>query len=69
MSDDEIDREWTPKNRPQSYVCLPLVLDVRSLEGSLTARRTMARSFSLALDDLFKMDNSLADLDASVTEK
>lgn len=30
---------------------------------------TMARSFSLALDDLFKMDNSIADLDAAVSEK
>jgi hypothetical protein len=29
----------------------------------------MARSFSLALNDLFKIDNSLADLDASVSEK
>jgi len=31
--------------------------------------RTMARSFSLALNDLFKIDNSLADLDAAVSEK
>jgi len=30
---------------------------------------TMARSFSLALNDLFKIDNSLADLDAAVSEK
>jgi hypothetical protein len=29
----------------------------------------MARSFSLALDDLFKIDNSIADLDAAVNEK
>jgi len=29
----------------------------------------MARSFSLALNDLFKIDNSLADLDAAVYEK
>lgn len=29
----------------------------------------MARSFSLALNDLFKIDNSLADLDAAVSEK
>lgn len=29
----------------------------------------MAKSFSLALDDLFKMDGSLADLDAAVHEK
>jgi len=48
MSDEELDREWKPKNRPQS---------------------TMARSFSLALNDLFKIDNSLADLDAAVSEK
>jgi len=30
---------------------------------------TMARSFSLALNDLFKIDNSVADLDAAVSEK
>ncbi|KAI9049756.1 hypothetical protein LZ554_005907 [Drepanopeziza brunnea f. sp. 'monogermtubi'] len=30
---------------------------------------TMAQSFSLALNDLFKIDNSLADLDAAVSEK
>jgi hypothetical protein len=35
----------------------------------LTAGSTMARSFSLALNDLFKIDNSLADLDAAVSEK
>jgi hypothetical protein len=29
----------------------------------------MARSFSLALDDLFKIENSIADLDAAVSEK
>ncbi|KAG9246476.1 hypothetical protein BJ878DRAFT_281522 [Calycina marina] len=48
MSNEELDREWKPSNRPQS---------------------TMARSFSLALNDLFKIDNSLADLDAAVSEK
>jgi hypothetical protein len=31
--------------------------------------RTMARSFSLALNDLFKIDGSLADLDAAVDQK
>lgn len=30
---------------------------------------TMARSFSLALNDVFKIDNSLADLDAAVEQK
>ncbi|KAH8811604.1 hypothetical protein F5884DRAFT_854945 [Xylogone sp. PMI_703] len=30
---------------------------------------TMAQSFSLALNDLFKIDNSIADLDAAVFEK
>jgi hypothetical protein len=29
----------------------------------------LARSFSLALDDLFKIDNSVADLDAVIYEK
>jgi len=35
----------------------------------LRPQSTMARSFSLALNDLFKIDNSLADLDAAVSEK
>ncbi|KFY86659.1 hypothetical protein V498_07426 [Pseudogymnoascus sp. VKM F-4517 (FW-2822)] len=30
---------------------------------------TMARHFSITLDDLFKMDNSIADLDAAVDQK
>jgi len=30
---------------------------------------TMARSFALALDEMFKLDNSLEDLDAVVSEK
>jgi len=30
---------------------------------------TMARHFSVALDDLFKIDNSIADLDAAVDQK
>lgn len=30
---------------------------------------TMARHFSVTLDDLFKMDNSIADLDAAVDQK
>merc|ERR1712098_684273 len=30
---------------------------------------TMAKSFSLALNDLFKIDNCIADLDAAVSEK
>jgi hypothetical protein len=29
----------------------------------------MAKSFSLALNDLFKIDNSITDLDAAVSEK
>jgi cytidylate kinase len=31
--------------------------------------RTMARNFSVDLDNLFKIDNSLADLDAAVDQK
>jgi hypothetical protein len=31
--------------------------------------RTMARSFSASLNELFKIDNSLADLDAAVDQK
>lgn len=31
--------------------------------------RTMAKSFSLALNDLFDLDNKLADMDAKLFEK
>ncbi|KAG0646063.1 hypothetical protein D0Z07_8170 [Hyphodiscus hymeniophilus] len=65
MSDDEMDREWKPSARPQSHA-LPHELQTFH---ELTAHSTMARSFSLALNDLFKIDNSLADLDAAVSEK
>ena len=37
--------------------------------GKARPQSTMARSFSLALNDLFKIDNSIADLDAAVSEK
>merc|ERR1711981_1340462 len=37
--------------------------------GSNRPQSTMAKSFSLALNDLFKIDNSIADLDAAVSEK
>jgi hypothetical protein len=65
MSDDELDRDWKPNGRPQSYV----YSSQRPMLSQLTARRTLARSFSLALDDLFKIDNSVADLDAVIYEK
>jgi hypothetical protein len=66
MSDDELDREWKPNGRPQS-----LVFGAIRVTGlALTLRhRTMARSFSAALNDVFKIDNSLADLDAAVEQK
>ncbi|KAE8448870.1 hypothetical protein EG329_008872 [Mollisiaceae sp. DMI_Dod_QoI] len=41
----------------------------REWKPSARPQSTMARSFSLALNDLFKIDNSLADLDAAVYEK
>jgi hypothetical protein len=68
MSDEELDREWQPTSaRPQSYVPNPKHPEVLQQLTILTS--TMARSFSLALNDLFKIDNSLADLDAAVSEK
>ncbi|CAG8984180.1 hypothetical protein HYALB_00008182 [Hymenoscyphus albidus] len=36
---------------------------------SVRPQSAMAQSFSLALNDLFKIDNSIADLDAAVSEK
>ncbi|TVY13418.1 hypothetical protein LARI1_G008789 [Lachnellula arida] len=44
-------------------------LDREWQPSSVRPQSTMARSFSLALDDLFKIDNSLADLDAAVSQK
>jgi len=41
----------------------------REWKPNARPQSTMARSFSLALNDLFKIDNSLADLDAAVSEK
>lgn len=41
----------------------------REWKPSARPQSTMAKSFSLALNDLFKIDNSLADLDAAVYEK
>ncbi|KUJ13626.1 uncharacterized protein LY89DRAFT_737595 [Mollisia scopiformis] len=41
----------------------------REWKPSARPQSTMARSFSLALNDLFKIDNSVADLDAAVYEK
>ncbi|KAF4622752.1 hypothetical protein G7Y89_g14274 [Cudoniella acicularis] len=41
----------------------------REWKPSARPQSTMAKSFSLALNDLFKIDNSLADLDAAVSEK
>ncbi|TVY26824.1 hypothetical protein LHYA1_G004817 [Lachnellula hyalina] len=43
-------------------------LDREWQPSSVRPQSTMARSFSLALNDLFKIDNSLADLDAAVYE-
>ena len=64
MSDDELDREWKPNGRPQSSVIISIATDPTDLVNS-----TMARSFSAALNDVFKIDNSLADLDAAVDQK
>jgi uncharacterized coiled-coil protein SlyX len=54
MSDGMSDEEMDREWKPQ---------------GRMRPQSTMARSFSLALNDLFKIDNSIADLDAAVSEK
>jgi hypothetical protein len=71
LSDEELDLEWEKANigrttspRPQS-----LVYTFGGLRVKLIVYRTMARSFSLALNDLFKIDSSIADLDAKVDQK
>ncbi|EHK98265.1 hypothetical protein M7I_6033 [Glarea lozoyensis 74030] len=40
----------------------------REWKPSTRPQSTMAKNFSLALNDLFKIDNSVADLDAVVSE-
>lgn len=44
-------------------------LDREWIPSGRRPQSTMARHFSVTLDDLFKIDNSIADLDAAVDQK
>ncbi|RYP07873.1 hypothetical protein DL764_002239 [Monosporascus ibericus] len=68
LTDEELDRDWQPNGRrPQSYVrtCLSLC------PGHASSPRagTIARSFSQELMDIFKIENSIADLDEQVEKR
>ncbi|QPC62481.1 hypothetical protein HYE67_004712 [Fusarium culmorum] len=66
LTDEELDRDWQPNGRrPQSsvfpYTCFhPLKTSTMS---------TIARSFSAELMDIFRIENSLTDLDQQVHAK
>lgn len=68
MSDEELDRNWQPNGRrPQSYVLdvhIPLVHPLTCFTSS-----TMARSFSAELMDIFRIENSVSDLDSQVDKR
>ncbi|CAM1509140.1 Fc.00g028790.m01.CDS01 [Cosmosporella sp. VM-42] len=62
MTDEELDREWKPNGRrPQSFVSLLFV--PRGMSP------TIARSFSAELMDIFRIENSISDLDQVVHQK
>jgi hypothetical protein len=77
MSDEELDRNWQPNGRrPQSYVpLLTATHDSRHRDNSsaaniaLPSTSTIARSFSAELMDIFRIENSVADLDKEVNER
>ena len=70
MSDEELDRDWKPNGRrPQSCVQLLLSISLRDRLSLLTWQRTIARSFSLELMDIFRIENSVADLDEQVEKR
>ncbi|KAI0025630.1 hypothetical protein F4780DRAFT_774498 [Xylariomycetidae sp. FL0641] len=63
-TDEELDRNWQPNGRrPQSYV------PPGALSLSQGPNLTVARSFSAELMDIFRIDNSLADLDEQVVKR
>lgn len=79
MSDEELDRNWTPNGRrPQSYVSRPWILTAPPIQlyelphwQQLTRFNysTMARSFSAELMDIFRIENSVSDLDSQVDKR
>lgn len=79
MSDEELDRNWKPNGRrPQSYVSDPWILTTPSTHlhelphwQQLTRFKysTMARSFSAELMDIFRIENSVSDLDSQVDKR
>ncbi|KAI9871836.1 MAG: hypothetical protein M1830_002398, partial [Pleopsidium flavum] len=62
MSD--LDGDWKPNGRPQSYV----ILQTPQNTVKLIRIRTLARSFSAALNEAFMIDSSLDGLSQSVEQ-
>lgn len=59
------DAGWKPNNRPQSYV---QTHQLQALQLT-TICSTVARNFSAALDDLFRIDGGLDSLSKNVFDK
>ncbi|KAH8906931.1 hypothetical protein BR93DRAFT_645860 [Coniochaeta sp. PMI_546] len=74
-TDEELDRDWKPNGRrPQSCVSLLNFGDNLDADWMLTfdlfpAFSTIARSFSQELMDIFRIENSVADLDEQVDRR
>ncbi|KAF4982503.1 hypothetical protein FZEAL_1896 [Fusarium zealandicum] len=74
-TDEELDRNWQPSGRrPQSSVSpffLPIdrLDDATHIANTNLVDSTIARSFSQELMDIFRIDNSLTDLDKEVHDK
>lgn len=82
MSDEDLEKDWKPNaRRPQSYVVpsinplghplmrLVLQRDTQTDRCRPPVSSTIARSFSAELEDIFRIDNSVADLDAKLDER
>ena len=75
-TDEELDRNWQPNaRRPQSYALSLLrfkTLDTPNMKLTNTGVSrcsTIARSFSAELMDIFKIDESVTDLDDRVDKR
>lgn len=81
FTDESLDRDWKPNGRrPQSYVSPHSSILRPSRTGlfkppspfkllTMGLSSTIARSFSAELADIFRLDESVADLDAKIDER
>ncbi|KAG9257693.1 uncharacterized protein F5Z01DRAFT_695076 [Emericellopsis atlantica] len=68
-TDEELDRDWKPSGRrPQSGQDKEHDQENTPANGDANAR-TMARSFSAELMDIFRIENSVSDLDSQVHKR